>query len=62
MGKRLEEIQKIVEDYQKQQKEIDNKLNNVDLLEKIEEINKKLRPSELHIQRLEEELENILVH
>ena len=59
MGKRLEEIQKIVEDYQKQQKEIDNKLNNVDLLEKIEEINKKLRPSELHIQRLEEELENI---
>ena len=38
MGKRLEEIQKIVEDYQKQQKEIDNKLNNVDLLEKIEEI------------------------
>ena len=37
----------------------DNKLNNVDLLEKIEEINKKLRPSELHIQRLEEELENI---
>ena len=59
MRKRLEEIQKIVEDYQKQQKEIDNKLNNVDLLEKIEEINKKLRPSELHIQRLEEELENI---
>ena len=59
MGKRLEEIQKIVEDYQKQQKEIDNKLNNVDLLEKIEEINKKLHPSELHIQRLEEELENI---
>lgn len=59
MGERLTKVKDIVKNYEIQQKEINKKYSNKDLLDKIEEIDRKLKPSELHIQRLEEELSKI---
>ena len=59
MGERLTKVEEIIKKYETKQKELENQYDNKDLKEKIEEIDKKLRPSELRIQRLEEELKAI---
>ena len=59
MGERLTKVEEIIKKYETKQKELENKYDNKDLKDKIAEIDKKLRPSELHIQRLEEELKAI---
>ena len=59
MGERLTKVEKIIKDYEKSRKMIENKYSDKDLKEKIAEIDKKLKPSELHIQRLEDELKEI---
>ena len=59
MGERLTKVEEIIKKYETKQKELENQYDNKDLKDKIAEIDKKLRPSELHIQRLEEELKAI---
>lgn len=59
MGERLTKVEKIIKDYEKEKKSVENKYNDNKLKEKIAEIDRKLKPSELHIQRLEEELKSI---
>ena len=56
MGERLTKVEEIIKKYETKQKELENQYDNKDLKDKIAEIDKKLRPSEMHIQRHEEEL------
>ena len=59
MGERLSKVKDMVKKYDAKQKAIQKQYNNKDLENKIAEIDKELKPSELYIQRLEKELSEI---
>lgn len=59
MGERLSKVRDMVKKYDAKQKAIQNQYNNKDLENRIAEIDKELKPSELYIQRLEKELSEI---
>ena len=59
MGK-LEDVKSMIADYEKQKRQIDRNNSDINLKKQVEDIDKQLKPIDLHIQRLEEEKKNVL--
>ena len=59
MGK-LEDVKSMIADYEKQKRQIDRNNSDINLKKQVEDIDKQLKPIDLHIQRLEQEKKNML--
>lgn len=66
MGERVEQVQKMIKSFENSQKRIARKYNDKDIKNEIkdidnalDEINQKLKVKDLHIQRLEEQLQQV---